>query len=165
MRESNPSGRSQQAFYDQTVEQLDRLVQARQSSVTASDGSLPLPLYILLGLGGVLVIALACTLESEQRRSHLLIVCTIAVVISFMLALVVSFDHPFSGNIAVTDRPIKEFLTFRVRCAVACARSPRRASRPTWRRGPRPCPRPAASPDARAPGSPATGSSGSGVSG
>jgi hypothetical protein len=112
VRESNPSGRSQQAFYDQTVQQLDRLVQARQSSVTASDGSLPLPLYILLGLGGVLVIALACTLESEHRRSHLLIVCTIAVVISFMLALVVSFDHPFSGDIRVTDRPIKEFLTF-----------------------------------------------------
>jgi hypothetical protein len=112
VRESTPTGRSQQAFYQQTVEQLDRLVQARQSSVTASDGSLPIPLYVLLGLGGVLVVTLACTLESEHRRSHLLIVCTIAVVISFMLALVVSFDHPFSGDIRVTDRPIKQFLTF-----------------------------------------------------
>jgi hypothetical protein len=112
VRDASPEGRAQEAFYDQTVTQLDKLVQARQSSVTASDGSLPLPLYILLGLGGLVVVGLACTLESEHRRSHLFIVCTIAVVISFMLALIVSFDHPFSGNIAVTDRPIREFLTF-----------------------------------------------------
>jgi hypothetical protein len=31
-------------------------------------------------------------------------------VIAFMLAVVVSFDHPFTGGIAVTDRPIKTFL-------------------------------------------------------
>jgi hypothetical protein len=112
VRDAEPSGRAQEAFYDQTIQQLDRLVQARQSSVTASDGSLPTPLYVLLALGGVVVVALACTLEAEHRRSHIVIVCSIAVVISFLLALVVSFDHPFSGNIAVTDRPIKEFLTF-----------------------------------------------------
>jgi len=80
--------------------------------VTASDGSLPVPLYVLLGIGGVVVIAMACTLESEHHRSHLLIVCMIAVIISFMLALVVDFDHPFSGAIQVTDRPVREFLTF-----------------------------------------------------
>jgi hypothetical protein len=112
VRESSPSGRSQQAFYDESVQQLDRLVQARQSSVTASDGSLPIPLYVLLFLGGGVVIAMACTLESEHHRSHLLVICTIAVVISFMLALVVDFDHPFSGAIQVTDRPIRTFLTF-----------------------------------------------------
>lgn len=112
VRDSSPGGRAQQGFYDQTIKQLDRLVEARQSSVTASDGSIPIPLYVLLFIGGVIVVALACTLESEHRRSHLLIVCTIAVVISFMLALVVGFDHPFSGTIKVTDRPIREFLTF-----------------------------------------------------
>ena len=36
----------------------------------------------------------------------------LAAVISFMLALVVSFDHPVSGDISVTDRPIRAFLTF-----------------------------------------------------
>jgi hypothetical protein len=112
VRNADPRGRDQQDFYGQTVQQLDRLVQARQSSVTASDGSLPPPLYVLLGVGAVVVVGLACTLESEQRRSHLLIVCSIAIIISFMLALVVGFDHPFSGDISVTDRPIREFLTF-----------------------------------------------------
>lgn len=33
-----------------------------------------------------------------------------AVLIAFMLAIVVSFDHPFTGSIAVNDRPIREFL-------------------------------------------------------
>jgi hypothetical protein len=105
-----PENPAQVAFYDQTVEKLDAIVSARQAAVTASDGSLPMPLYLLLGLGGIVIVVLACALDSKHRRSHLLIVCAIAVVIGLMLAIVVSFDHPFTGGIKVTDRPIESFL-------------------------------------------------------
>jgi len=110
VRRVTPEDTAQTAFYNQTVERLDDIVSARQASVTASDGSLPAPLYVLLVLGGFFVIALACALDSKHRQSHVAIVCTIAVVIAFMLAIVVSFDHPFTGDIAVTDRPVQEFL-------------------------------------------------------
>jgi protein-S-isoprenylcysteine O-methyltransferase Ste14 len=110
VRTVSPRGSAQTAFYDQSVERLDTIVVARQAAATASDGSLPAPLYFLLGLGGVVVIALASVLDSKHRRSHVIIVCSIAVVIAFMLALVVSFDHPFTGTIAVSDRPIREFV-------------------------------------------------------
>lgn len=105
-----PTNPAQVAFYDQTVTKLDDIVSARQAAVTASDGSLPMPLYLLLGLGGFVVLVLACALDSKHRQSHLLIVCSIAVVIGLMLAIVVSFDHPFTGGIAVTVRPIETFL-------------------------------------------------------
>jgi hypothetical protein len=110
VRGVTPKGSAQTAFYNGTVQRLDTIVVARQAAVTASDGSLPAPLYLLLGLGGVVVVGLACVLDSKHRRSHVIIVCSIAVVIAFMLAIVVSFDHPFTGNIAVTDRPLREFL-------------------------------------------------------
>jgi hypothetical protein len=110
VRGVTPKGTAQVAFYNQTVDQLDTLVRSRQASVTASDGSLPVPLYVLLGLGGVVVVVLACVLDSKHRRSHVIIVCSIAVVIAFMLAIVVSFDHPFTGAISVSDRPVREFL-------------------------------------------------------
>lgn len=110
VRSVTPEGTAQIAFYDQTVDQLDDIVSARQSAVTASDGSLPAPLYLLLALGGVIVVALACVLDSKHRRSHMSIVCSIAVIIAFMLAIVVSFDHPFTGPIAVSDRPIRAFI-------------------------------------------------------
>lgn len=106
----SPEGPAQIAFYNQTVDRLDNIVTARQAAVTASDGSLPTPLYVLLALGGIVVVALACTLDSKHRRSHVIIVCSIAVVIAFMLAIVVTFDHPFTGTVAVTDRPIRTFL-------------------------------------------------------
>jgi hypothetical protein len=105
-----PEGHAQIAFYDQTVDRLDNIVEARQSAVTASDGSLPGPLYLLLAVGGIIVIVMACALNSEHRKSHLLIVGSIACVIGFMLAIVVSFDHPFTGSIAVNDRPIRTFI-------------------------------------------------------
>ncbi|MGZ6972588.1 MAG: bestrophin-like domain [Acidimicrobiia bacterium] len=110
VRAVTPEGTAQIAFYNQTVQKLDDIVDARQSAEEASDGSLPTPLYVLLALGGVVVVALACVLDSKHRRSHVIIVCSIAVVIAFMLAIVVSFDHPFTGSIAVSDRPIREFV-------------------------------------------------------
>ncbi len=110
VRGVTPRGSAQTAFYNGTVQRLDTVVVARQAAVTASDGSLPAPLYLLLGLGGVVVVGLVCVLDSKHRRSHVIIVCSIAVVIAFMLAIVVSFDHPFTGNIAVSDRPLREFL-------------------------------------------------------
>jgi hypothetical protein len=110
VRMVTPRGPAQVAFYNQTVDRLDTIVSARQSAATASDGTLPAPLYLLLALGGIIVVGLACVLDSKHRRSHVIIVCSIAVVIAFMLAIVVSFDHPFTGNIAVSDRPIREFL-------------------------------------------------------
>jgi Protein of unknown function (DUF4239) len=110
VRRVKPQGREQVAFYDQTVDRLDNIVEARQAAVSASDGSLPSPLYVLLALGGIVVIVMACALNSEHRRSHLLIVGSIACVIAFMLAIVVGFDHPFTGGIAVDDRPIRTFL-------------------------------------------------------
>ena len=105
-----PQNQAQIAFYDQTVQKLDDIVSARQAAVTASDGSLPFPLYVLLGLGGVVIVVLACALDSKHRKSHIIIVCSIAVVIGTMLAMVVSFDHPFTGGIRVTGRPIESFL-------------------------------------------------------
>jgi uncharacterized membrane protein YhaH (DUF805 family) len=110
VRAVTPHGAAQNAFYRETVNRLDNLVESRQAAVTASQGSLPAPLYLLLALGGVVVVVLACVLDSKHRRSHVMIVCSIAVVIAFMLAIVVSFDHPFTGEIAVSNRPIREFL-------------------------------------------------------
>ncbi len=110
VRGVTPKGPAQSAFYNGTVQRLDTIVVARQAAVTASDGSLPAPLYLLLGLGGVVVVGLACVLDSKHRRSHVIIVCSISVVLAFMLAIVVSFDHPFTGSIAVSDRPLREFL-------------------------------------------------------
>jgi hypothetical protein len=37
-------------------------------------------------------------------------VCAIAVVIALMLALVIGFDHPFSGGVSVSDAELKRFL-------------------------------------------------------
>jgi hypothetical protein len=110
VKQITPGGETHQAFYAKTVDSLDTLVTARQSRVTASAGSLPVPLYLLLGFGGLVVVALACTLDAEDRRSHLIIVCSIAAVIGFMLALVVSFDHPFTGGVSVSDEALRRFL-------------------------------------------------------
>ena len=55
---------------DQSLDRLDNLVLSRQAAVTASDGSLPAPLYLLLALGASSSWCLrACWTASTEGRT------------------------------------------------------------------------------------------------
>jgi hypothetical protein len=104
-------GSEQPVFYQEAVARLNDVDGARESRLDAARGTLPTPLYLLLIAGGTAVVVLAAVLDSRHRRTHLLIVSIVAAIIGCNLALVVSFDHPFSGGVHVTKQPIVEVLT------------------------------------------------------
>lgn len=104
-------GGNEPVLYNEAVARLNDAAAARRARLDAARGTLPTPLYLLLVGGGVAVVALAGVLDSQHRRAHLVVVSIVAVVISANLALVVSFDHPFSGSVHVSQRPLNEMLT------------------------------------------------------
>ncbi|MCJ7672155.1 MAG: hypothetical protein MUP67_08920 [Acidimicrobiia bacterium] len=67
----------------------------------------------LLVVIGMTVMAIATVLDTRHRRSHLFILSALALVIWLTLALVVSMTYPFTGPIAVTDSPVREFVEAR----------------------------------------------------
>lgn len=103
-------GRDEPAFYQEAVARLNDVAGARRARLDAARGTTPTPLYVLLIAGGVGVVLVAAVLDSRNRRAHLAIVSLVAVIIGLNLALVVSFDHPFSGSVHVTKEPIQEML-------------------------------------------------------
>jgi hypothetical protein len=102
VQRAEPRSQVQHIFYDQTATHLDDLVMDRRQRLTASEGALPWPIYLLVIAGGVAVIGFACVLETTDRRAHLAVVAVLAVVIAFLFALVVSLDHPFTGHLSVS---------------------------------------------------------------
>jgi len=109
----HPKDRADQAAYDETVRAIDGLVGTRAELLDSARATVPDVLLILLVIIGLVVMGLATLLDTQHRRSHLVILSALALVIWLTLALVVSLDSAFDGVIRVSDQPIRDFVSFR----------------------------------------------------
>ncbi|MGH9027062.1 MAG: hypothetical protein ACRDWD_13245 [Acidimicrobiia bacterium] len=113
VQDVEPTSRSDTAFYDQIVVNLDRVVQTRTTLSTAARQTVPSALVAVLIVNGLTILVIASLLDTKHRRSHLFILGALALTISLSLALVVSLDQPFDGVIRVNDDPMQDFITYR----------------------------------------------------
>ena len=105
-----PASQAERTAYDSIVNALDGIVQTRENLINSSKATVPGVLLGLLVVIGMTVMAIATVLDTRHRRSHLFILSALALVIWLTLALVVSMTYPFTGPIAVTDAPMREFV-------------------------------------------------------
>jgi hypothetical protein len=101
------------AAYAQTLQRLDDVAETRARIVNSSGETVPWPLVVLLTIMGITVLVVSSVLDTRHRRSHLLILSALALLVSLTLALVVSLNYPFNGILDVSDAPIQRFLEFR----------------------------------------------------
>jgi NADH:ubiquinone oxidoreductase subunit 6 (subunit J) len=113
VQQVEPASEAERAAYASTVDALDSIVHTRDELITSAKTTIPGTLLGLLFVIGMTVMAVATVLDTRHRRSHLFILSALALVIWLTLALVVSMTYPFSGPIAVTDAPLREFVEVR----------------------------------------------------
>ena len=97
----------QSKFYTQAVSDLSDVTKARRGRIADASDTIPGPLYFLVVLLSVLVLAVAALLNTRERRTHIALLAGLAIVISFNLALIVALEHPFGGAIAISDQPLR----------------------------------------------------------
>jgi drug/metabolite transporter (DMT)-like permease len=95
------------AFYQQATSDLSDITKSRRDRNAAATDSIPGPLFFLVVVISVLVIAVATLLNTRERGTHVALLTVLAVVISLNLALIVALEHPFGGAIAVSDEPLR----------------------------------------------------------
>jgi hypothetical protein len=95
------------AFFRQATSDLSDLTKARRDRNAAATDSIPGPLFFLVVLISVLVIAVATLLNTRERGTHVALLAMLAVVTSLNLALIIALEHPFGGAIAVSDEPLR----------------------------------------------------------
>jgi hypothetical protein len=108
-----PKTESEKAAYGNLINALDDVVETKAKLLDSARASIPTTLLILLVVIGLVVMAVATFLDTRHRKSHLIILSALGLVIWLTIALVISLDYPFSGLIRVTDDPITEFVEFR----------------------------------------------------
>jgi hypothetical protein len=85
-------------FYRQAVSDLSDITKARRDRNSDASDSIPGPLFFLVVVLSVFVLAEATLLNTRERGTH---------VMSLNLALIVALEHPFGGAIAVNDQPLR----------------------------------------------------------
>jgi Protein of unknown function (DUF4239) len=94
-------------FYRQAVSDLNDVTKARRARNDDAADTIPGPLFFLVVLISVFVLAVAALLNTRERGTHVTLLAGLAIVMSLNLALMVALEHPFGGAIAVSDQPLR----------------------------------------------------------
>jgi hypothetical protein len=108
LRTYEPRTQSQTAFYTDSVARLNDVVDARRSRLNDASEEMPGAFRVMLVLGAALLIGSLYLLGTTNRRLHLTLIVGVAVLTSFNLLIVVALDHPFSGDISVSNAPFNQ---------------------------------------------------------
>ncbi|MDX6720226.1 MAG: hypothetical protein QOJ63_2480 [Solirubrobacteraceae bacterium] len=108
LRGYEPDTQARIAFYTDAVARVNDIVDARRARLSYASEELPGPFWVMLLVGTLMLIASLYLLGSSNRRLHTIMVVGVAVLTSFNLLIVVALDHPFSGDISVSDDPFDQ---------------------------------------------------------
>jgi len=95
------------AFYAQAVTDLSDITKARRNRNADAGDTIPGPLFFLVVIVSVFVLAVATLLNTRERGTHVALLAVLAIVTALNLALIIALEHPFSGAIAVSSDPLR----------------------------------------------------------
>src|SRR5215213_2237169 len=90
-----------QMRYEEILVQLHDLGNARRERLLAAEQGVPPILWVVLLLGGVVTVGFTYLFGLENTLVHLIIVGSLALVISMSLFTVAALDYPFRGDIRI----------------------------------------------------------------
>jgi hypothetical protein len=96
--------------YNQVLEQLHGLGDARRERLLAAGEGLPPILWVVLIGGGVITIAFTYLFGLENTVVHTLMVASLALIIALSLFTVAALDHPFKGDVRIHPAAFEQVL-------------------------------------------------------
>ncbi len=85
-----------------TLNMLDQLHDARLRRIDANrSGALSWLEWFVLSLGAVIVITLCCIFGVENRRAHMAMTASVAVVVASMFVLIFELQYPYRSGMAI----------------------------------------------------------------
>src|SRR5262245_13607721 len=107
MEAVRPTTPAATAFYDDVVRRLNDALAARRSRVSDVSGALSAPIVSLLLLGAVVILGYAVFVGSRSAWFHALGTFAIATVLGFSLVVLLDYNFPYSGDLAVDPGPFR----------------------------------------------------------
>jgi hypothetical protein len=106
---NSPTG-AQQVPYNQVLEQLHALGDARRERLLAASEGLATILWVVLIGGGVITIAFTYLFGLDNTVVHTLMVAALAMILSLSLFTVAALDYPFKGDVRIHPAAFEQVL-------------------------------------------------------
>jgi hypothetical protein len=90
--------------------QLDSVTEARRSRLHLAAGIVPVVLWQVLIVGGLLTVGFSYFFGSENLRAQVVMTGILATIVFMSLFVIVSIDHPFTGPVHVDSKPLQLVL-------------------------------------------------------
>lgn len=105
-----PSGEQQSALYSQSLDMLGRFSDGRIKRLLASRADMPILLWVVLVVGGIVTVSFTSFFHSHNMRIQAAMNAVLAGMIVLILLLVTVLDHPFTGNMRLQPDEFHEAL-------------------------------------------------------
>jgi Protein of unknown function (DUF4239) len=96
-----PHTQAEVQLYAEGLDQVQRLADARRMRLVVAEESLPAVLWVVLIVGGIVVVGFTYLFGLENTGAHALMVASLAGVIALVLYTIAVMDHPFAGGARV----------------------------------------------------------------
>ena len=81
---------------------FNELIDLRRQRVDRVDEGLPMVLWVVVTIGGVLTLSVTYFFWIEDVRFHVLLLSMLSVFVALMVYLIAALDRPFRGSVSVT---------------------------------------------------------------
>jgi hypothetical protein len=106
----DPSTPGQQVLYEQSLERMRDLADARRDRLLDAENGLPGILWVVLIAGGIIVVGFTYLFGLESTAIHLLMVGSLALVIALVLFTVAAMNFPFKGDVTIHPDAMQHVL-------------------------------------------------------
>lgn len=99
-----------QAVGIEIMKELGVITEARRSRLHLAMGVVPSPLWLMLVFGALLTIGFTYFFGMENLRPQVVMTGALASIVFLGIFVIVSYDHPFTGDVSVEPHPLKALL-------------------------------------------------------
>jgi uncharacterized membrane protein YraQ (UPF0718 family) len=93
--------KADQVLYGEALDRTNELADARNARLVEAGEGIPMVLWGVLVVGGIMVVGFTYLFGLENSLVHMLMVAALALVISSVLFTIGVLEHPFSGDVRV----------------------------------------------------------------
>ena len=109
-RTATPHSRVEQIFYDQSIQQMEQLTEARQDRLLASHAKVPGVMWTVLLMGGLITVGFTYFFGVSNFRAQLMMVLVLATTVGLVLFLILAMNYPFTGGLSIRPSAMQEVL-------------------------------------------------------
>jgi hypothetical protein len=105
-----PATDTQQVLYEQGLQQVSDLADARRERLLDAEEGLPAILWVVLIVGGIEVVGFTYLFGLQSTTVHVLMVTSLTLIIALVIFTVAALDYPFEGDIRIGPDAFEQVL-------------------------------------------------------